>query len=529
MPMATAIVAKTYSSVSGLEEVSFRRLESELTAPQKTPVTGSRASRRWARSVTTCAARPSSGTAPATGARVRPRRAVGDAGCAGPSGPRTRARHRGNRRPGGSERAPASARLVWRARGCRRSRAPSLASRCRGRAPTSTGSRAIRTRRRRPGAFLFHLQMSQPRRSPPWCWAGELGRPVCERLLDCGGVEGDLDHLPVALVQVVELIEPVVEPVLDRDSPHAGLRGDVRVDDRRAPLHEPGRVAGVDTARPEGMHREVEVVVGPEPGEIRRGRGGGELVALREAPAGSQAHELHVGAAERDADRSEPVLLALPRAGRVGVSLCTTDRARSADEFPFGRGLRSGYRGVAARATADSATSKRLPIRVMTPVACRANPEREVDSHMAGLMSRTSNVVRAWISKLLDRAEDPSVTLDYSYEKQLEMLQNVKRGVADVVTAKKRSSCRRRSSSRSSRSSTTRRARRSPRPRPPRAALERKTIAQQQLQGLDQQITGLESQQDKLLANEKRLSAKVEAFRARRRSSRRSTRPPRRR
>ena len=57
---------------------------------------------------------------------------------------------------------------------------------------------------------------------------------------------------------------------------------------------------------------------------------------------------------------------------------------------------------------------------------------------MAGLMSRTSNVFKAWYSKLLDRAEDPSVTLDYSYEKQLEMLQDVKRGIADVVTAKKR-------------------------------------------------------------------------------------------
>ena len=81
---------------------------------------------------------------------------------------------------------------------------------------------------------------------------------------------------------------------------------------------------------------------------------------------------------------------------------------------------------------------------------------------MAGLMSRTSNVVKAWISKLLDRAEDPSVTLDYSYEKQLEMLQDVKRGVADVVTAKKRLELQTGSSSRSSPSSTTRRARRSP-------------------------------------------------------------------
>ena len=57
---------------------------------------------------------------------------------------------------------------------------------------------------------------------------------------------------------------------------------------------------------------------------------------------------------------------------------------------------------------------------------------------MAGLMSRAATVIKAKFSKLLDRAEDPSETLDYSYEKQLELLQNVKRGVADVVTAKKR-------------------------------------------------------------------------------------------
>src|SRR5919199_3574443 len=57
---------------------------------------------------------------------------------------------------------------------------------------------------------------------------------------------------------------------------------------------------------------------------------------------------------------------------------------------------------------------------------------------MAGLMDRASMVVRSKFSKLLDRAEDPGETLDYSYERQLQLLQNVKRGVADVVTAKKR-------------------------------------------------------------------------------------------
>ena len=50
---------------------------------------------------------------------------------------------------------------------------------------------------------------------------------------------------------------------------------------------------------------------------------------------------------------------------------------------------------------------------------------------MPGLSGRMSTVVKAKISHLLDRAEDPAETLDYSYEKQLEQLQNVKRGIAD--------------------------------------------------------------------------------------------------
>src|SRR5207245_11722868 len=57
---------------------------------------------------------------------------------------------------------------------------------------------------------------------------------------------------------------------------------------------------------------------------------------------------------------------------------------------------------------------------------------------MAGLTGRMSTVVKAKVSKLLDRAEDPAETLDYSYQRQVEQLQNVKKGIADVVTAKKR-------------------------------------------------------------------------------------------
>ena len=52
---------------------------------------------------------------------------------------------------------------------------------------------------------------------------------------------------------------------------------------------------------------------------------------------------------------------------------------------------------------------------------------------MPGQSGRFSTIVKAKISKLLDRAEDPQETLDYSYEKQLQLLQNVKRGVADAA------------------------------------------------------------------------------------------------
>src|SRR5512132_2058899 len=55
-----------------------------------------------------------------------------------------------------------------------------------------------------------------------------------------------------------------------------------------------------------------------------------------------------------------------------------------------------------------------------------------------GLMKRFSYIFKSKASKTLDRYEDPRETLDYSYEKQLELLQKMRRGVADVATSRKR-------------------------------------------------------------------------------------------
>ncbi len=134
---------------------------------------------------------------------------------------------------------------------------------------------------------------------------------------------------------------------------------------------------------------------------------------------------------------------------------------------------------------------------------------------MAGLMSRASLVVKAKLSKLLDRAENPNETLDYSYEKQLELLQNVKRGVADVVTAKKRLELQSQKLEQDvvKLDTQARQALAQGREDLARQALERKSAVQTQLQSLDQQLQQLEAQQEKLVASERQLSAKVEAFR----------------
>jgi phage shock protein A len=125
-------------------------------------------------------------------------------------------------------------------------------------------------------------------------------------------------------------------------------------------------------------------------------------------------------------------------------------------------------------------------------------------------------VARAKLSKLLDRAENPEETLDYSYERQLELLQNVKRGVADVVTAKKRLQLQQAQLEQSvvKLESQAREAVGAGREDLARQALERKSGVQQQLQGLDQQVQQLEAQQEKLTASQQQLQAKVEAFRS---------------
>ena len=134
-----------------------------------------------------------------------------------------------------------------------------------------------------------------------------------------------------------------------------------------------------------------------------------------------------------------------------------------------------------------------------------------------GLMSRISTVVKAKINRLVDDAENPGENLDYAYEKQRAMLQNVKRGIVEMVTTKRRLQLQAEKVRASivNVENQARQAMAAGREDLARMALQRKQTAMIELEGLDEQVAQLELEQEKLTRAEQRLTAKVEAFRSR--------------
>jgi phage shock protein A len=132
-----------------------------------------------------------------------------------------------------------------------------------------------------------------------------------------------------------------------------------------------------------------------------------------------------------------------------------------------------------------------------------------------GLFSRFSTFIKAKFSAAMDRAEDPNETLDYSYNKQLEQLQNLRRSIADVVTSEKRLELQQNqvNAQMEKLDQQARAAVQQGRDDLARLALERKQSLQSQLTAFSQQIAQLKAQQERFVEMERRLSSRVESFR----------------
>ena len=120
---------------------------------------------------------------------------------------------------------------------------------------------------------------------------------------------------------------------------------------------------------------------------------------------------------------------------------------------------------------------------------------------MPGFLTRFTTLIKAKISALLDRAEDPSEILDYGYQRQLESLQEVRRGIADVVTAKKRMQMQeeRLRAAAAKLDGQARQALVAGQDDLARTALERKQAALSEVDSFTQQVAELEAQQERLV------------------------------
>ncbi len=133
-----------------------------------------------------------------------------------------------------------------------------------------------------------------------------------------------------------------------------------------------------------------------------------------------------------------------------------------------------------------------------------------------GLVDRTMTVVKSKINKLIEKAEDPMEALDHSYEKQLDLIRNVKKGIADLSTAKKGLEQQKMNLCKSifDIEDQAKGLLEQGKETLARTALERKVQTQEQIDSLTQQIKKLAIDQNNLIEKEKTLELKLEEFKA---------------
>lgn len=134
---------------------------------------------------------------------------------------------------------------------------------------------------------------------------------------------------------------------------------------------------------------------------------------------------------------------------------------------------------------------------------------------MTSIAHRMAALFRIKANKALDKAEDPREVLDYSYTQQQELLQKVRRGVADVATSRKRIDLQinqlRQSGGKLE--GQAQQALAAGREDLAREALSRRTAVASQLTDLQTQQSTLQAEEEKLTLASQRLQAKVDTFR----------------
>ena len=134
-----------------------------------------------------------------------------------------------------------------------------------------------------------------------------------------------------------------------------------------------------------------------------------------------------------------------------------------------------------------------------------------------GLLERFTSIFKAKAHNIAEKFEDPEELLNYSFEKQQELINKLRQDITQVVTSKKRLEMQRAklAANIATLEDQARRSLKSNRDDLAKLALERKNIITIQINNLDKQIEGIQRDQEKLEDAERRLTTKIDEFKTR--------------
>jgi phage shock protein A len=131
------------------------------------------------------------------------------------------------------------------------------------------------------------------------------------------------------------------------------------------------------------------------------------------------------------------------------------------------------------------------------------------------ITTRIGNLFRIKTNRALDRLDDPRESLDDSYDRQLDLLAQLRRGLAEVATARTRIELQGRElGARYDRlGDQAQEAMDQGREDLARVALERRSGLEQEIVALRAQFDALQQQEARLQENERRMTTRIAAFR----------------
>ncbi|MCL4351498.1 MAG: PspA/IM30 family protein [Firmicutes bacterium] len=134
---------------------------------------------------------------------------------------------------------------------------------------------------------------------------------------------------------------------------------------------------------------------------------------------------------------------------------------------------------------------------------------------MAGLLDRVKTILGAKANKALDTMEDPTETIEYSYEQMQDAMQETRRHIVEVATAKKQLEMQVAALQQKvdQYDQDARDAVQGGRDDLAAQALSLKTTIQQQMQDLQTHVQQTQSEEDKLTQAQHKLEEQIETFR----------------